>query len=87
MNKNNYSEAVAMAADRFASEVKRAVVDQIADDIEKRADSIERLLVNGRDIFQLATGDRFHRLYSQRQKMFIKLDELHRVWGFLYKVL
>lgn len=86
MNKNNYSAAVAWAAGCFASEVKRAVVDQIANDISERADAIERLLDNGRDIFQLATGERFHRIYHQRQKMFIKLDELHRVGAMLYKV-
>lgn len=74
------------ALDSLVREVVREKREAIESQVWSRYYQIQKLLVNGRDILTLSSGDNFRRLYEQRRLLWEKSDEMLRVIGMIGKV-
>ena len=74
------------AIDSLVREVIREKREAIESQVWSRYYQIQKLLVNGRDILTLSSGDNFRRLYEQRRLLWEKSDEMLRVIGMIGKV-
>lgn len=74
-----------MAAILFKAQ--RDIIYKAMDAIQERNNQIEKLLENGRGIFEQATGDRFDRLSKQRDKLWLKMFENRNTISILWETL
>lgn len=78
MNNNYQNEITAII-----QQAQRDIIYKAMDAIQERNDQMRKLLENGRGIFHQATGDRFSKIYEQRMKIWMKIDENSKSIGTL----
>lgn len=66
---------------------QRDIIYKAIDAIQERNNQIEKLLENGREIFEHAIGDRFTKIHEQRNKLWIKISENRKAIGILWDTL
>lgn len=80
---NNYQDEMAT----ILFKAQRDIIYKAMDAIQDRNDKLSKLLENGRGIFEQAIGDRFDRLYKQRNKLWLKMSENSKTMGILWETL
>lgn len=56
--------------------IRRQVLQEVVEVMLAKNDAILKLLENGRPVLELAIGDRFERIYNQRQKLWAKINHI-----------
>lgn len=79
----NYQNEMA----EILQKAQRDIMYKAMDAVQKRNTQILNLLENGRGIFNQTYGDRFQRLYEQRKKLWIKMEENSKTIGTLWNIL
>jgi len=79
ISKDEAYEAVSGLVDQAL----RAQRDQVKAKVWRRLNHIERILQGGRTIFEEASGPRFAKIYDLRQKLYIKVEVMFEVLGYL----
>lgn len=82
MNYNYQYEMV-----EILQKAQRDIIFKAIDAIAERNSQMQKLLENGRGIFDHARGDRFIRIYEQRGKLWLKMEENNRTIGTLWDTL
>ena len=70
MNNNYQNEITAII-----QQAQRDIIYKAMDAIQVRNNQMMILLEGGRGIFEQATGDRFSKIYEQRRKIWMKMEE------------
>ena len=82
MNNNYQYEKAAIL-----QKAQRDIIYKAIDAIAERNSQMQKLLENGRGIFEHAQGDRFSRIYEQRGKLWMKMEENSKAIGILWDTL
>ena len=77
---NNISKAVKS----LTVAVHNRTLELAIDELEKKFRQIEKLLDNGKIIFQMSYGDRCRRLYDKRHDLYMKKWEIWNTINMLY---
>lgn len=81
---NNYQYEMA----EILQKAQRDIIYKAMDAIQERNNQMEKLLENGREIYEHALGNRFSRLWEQRDKLWMKMAEnrnsISILWDTLY---
>ena len=82
---SNYLEtAVAdfeTAASTLIEKTRKETLDEVIEIIAQKQNQLDKILYNGRPIFEQALGDRFSKLYEQRQKLWAKNTILNSIYS------
>lgn len=81
MNNNYQNEITAII-----QQAQRDIIYKAMDAIQARNNQIEKLLENGREIFVHAIGDRFTKIYEQRNKLWTKITENRKTINMLWDI-
>lgn len=79
---NNYQKEMAA----ILQMAQRDIMYKAIDAVQERNNQIMKLLNNGREILEQAIGDRFVRIYEQRRKLWMKMDENSKTIGKLWDI-
>lgn len=82
MNNNYQNEITAII-----QQAQRDIIYKGMDEVQERNSQMLKLLENGRVIFEHALGDRFRRIYEQRSKLWMKMEENSKTLGILWDTL
>lgn len=81
---SNYLDTVVsdfeITATKLIVKSRKETLDEVIGIIGQKQNQIEQLLHNGSPIFEQATGDRFSKLYNQRQKLWAKYTTLNSIY-------
>lgn len=81
---NHLENAVAefeTAASNLIEITRKETLDEVIEIIAQKQNQIDQLLYNGRPIFEQALGNRFSKLYEQRQKLWAKNTTLNSIYS------
>lgn len=70
--------------------IKRAqndILREVDDRLHHRWAQIERILSNGRPIFEQTYGDKFARMYDLRCNLFTKMSTISEAQGVIYEIM
>lgn len=81
MNNNYQNEFTAII-----QQAQRDIIYKAMDAIQVRNNQMMILLEGGRGIFEQATGDRFSKIYEQRRKIWMKMDENRKTIDTLWNI-
>lgn len=70
MNNNYQNEITAII-----QQAQREIIYKAMDAIQERNSQMQKLLDNGRGIYEHAIGKSFGKLYAQREKLWLKMEE------------
>lgn len=62
------------AIDEFLRAHQRALLEGVLDILEENAEMYHKILRNGHDIWIQTTGERWERIYKQRDKLWLKIQ-------------
>lgn len=65
---------------------QRDIIHKAIDTIQQRNDQMMTLLEKGQGILSQAMGERFVRIYEQRRKIWMKIDENRKTIGKLWDI-
>lgn len=81
---SNYLDKVVsdfeITATNLIEKSRKETLDEVLDIIAQKQNQIDQILRNGRPIFEQALGDRFSKLYDQRQKLWLKNTTLNSIY-------
>lgn len=69
------------AIQNVATRAKEEALDEVLDIIDAKEQAIMKLLQNGMPIYEAAWGQRFNRLYKQRQKLWHKAHAYGKIYA------
>lgn len=69
-----------ITATKLIEKSRKETLDEVIEIIAQKQNQIDHLLRNGRPIFENAVGDRFSKLYEQRQKLWAKNETLNSIY-------
>lgn len=70
--------------------IKRAqkdALDEVVKKLTERWNQIDRILTNGRSIWEQTNGDRFNRMFALRSTLITKMMTLSDAQGVIYQVM
>lgn len=67
------------AIDEFLRAHQRALLEGVLEILEENAEMYHKILRNGHDIWIQTTGDRWERIYKQRDKLWLKIHLINRL--------
>lgn len=70
--------------------IKRAQKDalqEVNDKLEHRWEQIDRILTNGRPIWEQTNGDRFNRIFQLRRRLITRMQTLCEAQGVIYEIM
>lgn len=70
-----------VTATKLIEKSRKETLDEVIEIIAQKQNQIDKLLYNGRPIFEQALGDRFFYLYEQRQKLHAKNTILNSIYS------
>ena len=65
---------------------QREALTEVEERLQRRWVQIDRILTNGRSIWEQTYGDRFNRMYALRSTLITKLMTLSEAQGVIYQV-
>lgn len=81
MNNNYQNEITAII-----QQAQRDIIYKAMDAIQVRNNQMMILLEGGRGIFEQTMGDRFSKIYAQRQKLWMKMEENSKSINTLWEI-
>lgn len=79
---NNYQNEMAA----ILQMAQRDIIYKAIDAIQQRNDQMMTLLEKGQGILEQTMGERFERIYEQRRKIWMKIDENRKTIGKLWDI-
>ena len=70
-----------ITATKLIEKSRKETLDEVIEIVAQKQNQINQLLRNGRPIFEQALGDRFSKLYEQRQKLWAKNTTLNSIYS------
>ena len=81
MKKEDRQWMINQAYNDLVKEIRRDLKEEILDDIVKRTNQMEKVLANGRPLFESAIG--YSRIYDARTKVWNKIKMLLQMWSLI----
>lgn len=81
---SNYLDTVVsdfeITATNLIEKSRKETLDEVLEIVSQKQNQIDQILRNGRPIFEQALGDRFSKIYEQRQKLWLKNSTLNSIY-------
>lgn len=81
--KNDYQKEM----DAIIKRAQRDALNEVGERLQRRWDQIDRILTNGRSIFEQTYGDKFTRMHYLRSTLITKMLLLSNVQGMIYETI
>lgn len=66
---------------------QRSALNEVDERLKRRWEQIDRILTNGRSIWEQTNGDRFNRMFALRSTLITKLMTLNEALDVIYQVM
>lgn len=73
--------------DAIIKQAQKEALREVDDRLQHRWEQIDRILTNGRPIFEQTYGDRFLRMYDLRTLLFAKMSTISEAQGVICKIM
>lgn len=66
---------------------QKAALQEVDDRLQQRWDLIDRILTNGRPIWEQTFGERFETMYKLRLKLLTKMQSISEAQGVIFEIM
>lgn len=73
--------------DEIIKRAQRDALNEVNERLQLRWEQIDRILTNGRSIWEQTNGDRFNRMFALRSTLITKMMTLSDAQGVIYDVM
>lgn len=81
--KNDYQNEL----EAIIKRAQRDALNEVYERLQLRWEQIDRILINGRSIWEQTNGDRFNRMFALRSTLITKMMTLSDAYGVIYDVM
>ena len=81
--KNDYQNEL----DAIIKRAQRDALNEVDERLQRRWEQINRILTNGRSIWEQTYGDKFNRMYDLRRTLLAKMTTLSEAQGVIYETI
>ena len=80
--KNEYQNEL----EAIIKRAQRDALNEVNERLQHRWEQIDRILTNGRSIWEQANGDRFNRMFALRRALITKMMTLSEAQGVIFEI-